>query len=68
MLHVCLLAPLPVVQERLKARADARGEALSPWSLRRADECGAAHQASEFALHVQTAFRDPVPWLPTSRL
>lgn len=58
-LHVCLVAPLPVVEHRIRARADALGVAPSSWTLRRAAECCAAHQSSGFALHVPAGSRTP---------
>ena len=51
-LHVCLVAPLPVVEERLRRRG------AEPWSFRRAAECCVAHESVVFATHVN-AERDP---------
>ena len=53
-LHFCLTAPLAVVVARLHAR---QSLGPTPWQLRRAAECCTAHQAPEFAEHVQTADR-----------
>jgi len=58
-LHVCLMAPMSVVEQRIRARADALGVAPSSWTLRRAAECCAAHQSPEFALHVPAGSRTP---------
>lgn len=53
-LHFCLTAPLAVVIARLHAR---QSLGPTPWQLRRAAECCAAHSAPEFAEHVPTADR-----------
>ena len=53
-LHFCLTAPLAVVIARLHAR---QSLGPTPWQLRRAAECCAAHQAREFAEHVPTVDR-----------
>jgi hypothetical protein len=58
-LHVCLVAPLSVVERRIRARADALGVAPSPWTLRRAAECCVAHRSAEFAVHVDAGVRTP---------
>jgi hypothetical protein len=58
-LHVCLVAPLSVVERRIRARADALGVAPSPWTLRRAAECCVAHRSAEFAVHVDAGARTP---------
>jgi chloramphenicol 3-O-phosphotransferase len=53
--HVCLTAPLDVVQERLRQRgADPTTHA---WQYRRAAECCEAHQHPEFGEHIPTARR-----------
>jgi hypothetical protein len=53
--HVCLVAPLEVVQSRLRTRTlTPRDEA---WQFRRAAECCAAHQDARFARHVDAAAR-----------
>jgi hypothetical protein len=57
--HVCLIAPLSIVERRIKARAQAQGVEPSPWELRRAAECCVAHQSPEFALHVQVGSLKP---------
>jgi hypothetical protein len=59
-LHVCLVAPLSVVERRIRARADALGVAPSLWTLRRAAECCVAHRSAEFALHVDAGARTPL--------
>ena len=58
-LHVCLMAPLSVVEQRIRARADALGVAPSPWTLRRAAECCLAHRSAEFAVHIEAGPRTP---------
>ena len=58
-LHVCLMAPLSVVEQRIRARADAPGVAPSPWTLRRAAACCVAHLSAEFAVHVDAGARTP---------
>jgi predicted kinase len=55
--HFCLVAPLAVVQQRLRHRAGRRGP--TAWQLRRAVECCSAHQRPEFAVHVPTENRSP---------
>ncbi len=52
--HFCLVAPLEVVQARLRERGDA-----GAWVLRRAAECCAAHADPFFAEHVPTEGRSP---------
>lgn len=48
--HVCLVAPVAVVHERLRSRgADPERQA---WEYRRAEECCAVHGAEAFAVHV----------------
>lgn len=52
-LHFCLLAPLEVVEERLRGRgADPFKNA---WQFRRAAECCTLHHRPEFAEHVSAA-------------
>jgi broad-specificity NMP kinase len=46
--HVCLVAPVEVVYERLAKRGRDAGE----WERRRAEECCVAHQRPEFARQV----------------
>ena len=55
--HVCLVAPIEVVHERLRNR----GEDLeaSAWQCRRASECCAAHASDEFATHIDAAHGSP---------
>lgn len=50
--HVCLVAPLPVIEERLRRRGS------EEWGFRRAAECCVAHESADFATHVN-AERDP---------
>ncbi|HEY0140306.1 MAG TPA: AAA family ATPase [Thermoanaerobaculia bacterium] len=57
LLHLCLVAPVDVVHQRLRARgADVTREA---WEYRRAAECCIAHAGEEFATRVPAAGRDP---------
>ena len=44
----CLIAPLQVVRERLKRRAQAEGTAVDQWALLRAEECCHAHRSPAF--------------------
>jgi hypothetical protein len=55
--HVCLVAPLAVVQERLRRRGS--DATRSAWSWRRAAECCAAHADPAFAVHVDASARTP---------
>lgn len=55
--HCCLVAPLEIVQERLKQRgADPK---RNPWEFRRAAECCVAHADAAFANHVSAGNRSP---------
>lgn len=45
-LHVCLVAPLEIVQNRLRQRG------AEEWCFRRAGECCVAHESARFAPHV----------------
>ena len=47
-MHVCLVAPIAAVRERLRRRGKDAGE----WELRRAAECCVAHQRTEFAMQI----------------
>jgi len=67
--HFCLMAPLAVVQQRLRHRAGRRGP--TAWQLRRAAECCSEHQRPDYAVHVPTENRSPteivdeiLAWLP----
>jgi hypothetical protein len=51
--HVCLTAPLDVVNERL------RGRGAEPWAYRRAAECCIAHRQSAFDVRLPTEGRTP---------
>ncbi|HEX8411804.1 MAG TPA: AAA family ATPase [Thermoanaerobaculia bacterium] len=54
--HVCLVAPLEVVQQRLQnRRLDPRD---AQWQYRRAAECCAVHHGQPFATQVDAANRD----------
>ncbi len=59
LLHVCLTAPLPVVQQRLTQRGEVMGDPRFEWVHRRAIDCFHAHQDPEFALHIPTEGRAP---------
>jgi dephospho-CoA kinase len=50
-LHVCLIAPVDVVHERLAHR----GHDADDWAYRRASECCIAHRDAAFAEHLPTA-------------
>ena len=55
--HVCLVAPLPIIEERLRHRgADAIRNA---WEFRRAAECCDAHRSTDFSHHVDASDRTP---------
>jgi chloramphenicol 3-O-phosphotransferase len=53
--HVCLVAPLEVVRERLHRR----GRDANEWVRRRAAECCIAHASEEFAMQVSAGDRAP---------
>jgi predicted kinase len=53
----CLVAPLPVVLERLAARGGDLAQASLAWQVRRAGECCAAHRSAEFGERVSAAGR-----------
>ena len=57
--HFCLTAPLAVVEARLAARGEPRGDPRWAWVHRRAAECCAAHAGPEFAEQIGTADRTP---------
>lgn len=57
--HVCLTAPLDVVRARWAARGEPADDPRFAWVHRRALECCAAHQRSEFAVHVPTEGTQP---------
>lgn len=55
-LHVCLVAPLEVVRQRLQTRqVDPRG---AQWQHRRTAECCAVHNDEVFATQIDAADRD----------
>jgi chloramphenicol 3-O-phosphotransferase len=54
--HVCLVAPIESVIERLSRRA---GGEIPAWQLRRARECCAVHGGPAFADQVQAGARSP---------
>ena len=54
-LHFCLVAPIAVVEERLRRRGVP--ERHAQWLFRRASECCVAHRSGEFAMHVDAANR-----------
>ena len=51
--HICLVAPVDVVHERLRRRG------MDAWAYKRASECCLAHQSDAFATQVNAAGRDP---------
>lgn len=53
--HLCLVAPLAVVEERLRLRGADLTDPRAAWQYRRAAECCAAHAAAAFAEHLPTA-------------
>jgi chloramphenicol 3-O-phosphotransferase len=53
--HFCLVAPLPVVQQRLQTRTLDAADAS--WQFRRAAECCAVHHDAVFATQVNAADR-----------
>ena len=57
-LHFCLIAPLPVVEERLRRRQPANVSDAA-WQYRRAAECCVLHTREEFAPHVDASGREP---------
>ena len=55
-IHVCLVAPLEVVQQRLQTRQlDPRD---AQWQHRRVTECCAVHRGETFATQIDAAARD----------
>jgi hypothetical protein len=57
--HFCLVAPLPVVLERIARRGGSLAPAALAWQARRAQECCAAHGSAGFAEHVPAADQTP---------
>jgi hypothetical protein len=55
--HFCLVAPLPVVQERLRRRKGWSGADDRAWQLRRAAECCSAHEGAGFEERVPAGDR-----------
>lgn len=53
----CLVAPVEVVHERLRARGADR--VRQAWEYRRAEECCHVHADSGFGMHVDAAARPP---------
>jgi chloramphenicol 3-O-phosphotransferase len=53
--HVCLVAPLPIVEARLRARGADR--VRNAWEFRRAAECCDAHRSPDFSRHVDASER-----------
>ena len=45
---LCLVAPLEVVRERLRRRAEAEGTPMDQWALKRAETCCEAHRSPGF--------------------
>ena len=58
-MHLCLVAPLEVVHQRLRSRGEDPASPGGAWAFRRASECCEAHAAPEFAEQVPTAGRTP---------
>jgi hypothetical protein len=54
--HCCLVAPIEVVRERQRRRGAVGDDAA--WQDRRAVECCAIHENTEFARHIGAADRD----------
>jgi hypothetical protein len=54
--HLCLVAPIESVIERLSLRA---GGNIPAWQLRRAGECCAVHRGPAFAEHIPAADCSP---------
>jgi hypothetical protein len=57
--HFCLVAPLPVVLERLARRGGDLSHPSMAWQVRRAEECCTAHRAAAYTEHIQAAERTP---------
>lgn len=55
--HVCLVAPLEAVHDRLRMRG--ANPTDHAWEFRRAAECCAVHQQEQFATHVRAEGREP---------
>ncbi|MBV9044474.1 MAG: hypothetical protein JO348_01535 [Alphaproteobacteria bacterium] len=55
--HFCLVAPLPVVEARLRHRGDAPFHL--EWQLRRAKTCCEAHKSPDFAIRIDASDRPP---------
>ena len=55
--HFCLVAPLEVVQERLRARGDQPD--THPWEYRRAAECCDAHRSDWSRQHIDASAATP---------
>lgn len=55
--HFCLVAPLAVVQERLRGRGDQPD--THAWEYRRAAECCTAHKSDVFAVSVDATTETP---------
>lgn len=45
---LCLVAPLTIVQERLRSRAEALGSPVDRWALERAEACCEVHSSPAF--------------------
>lgn len=55
--HFCLVAPLEVIEARLRKRGDAPKHL--EWQLRRARVCCEAHKNPEFAIRIEADDREP---------
>jgi hypothetical protein len=58
-LHVCLIAPIETVHQRLTRRAASERTVVSAWAMRRAAECCEAHRSDRFAQHVAASNDSP---------
>ena len=50
--HICLVAPVEIVHDRLRLRGEIAGDPRSAWQYRRSAECCLAHRDSSFAEHL----------------
>jgi hypothetical protein len=55
--HFCLIAPLPIVRERLQRRSGWSTEEGRAWQYRRAAECCSAHEGAGFEERIPTGDR-----------
>jgi chloramphenicol 3-O-phosphotransferase len=57
--HFCLVAPLPIVLERLAKRGGDLADPALAWQVRRAEECCVAHRSAEYAEPIEASDRTP---------